>query len=33
VAGAALVLAGLALLAVRVEGRRWGRPRAAEAAA
>jgi DME family drug/metabolite transporter len=33
VAGAALVLAGLALLAVRVERRRWGSARAAEAAA
>ena len=33
VAGAALVLAGLALLAVRTEGRRWDRPRVAEAAA
>jgi threonine/homoserine efflux transporter RhtA len=33
VAGAALVLAGLALLAVRAEYRRWDRTRAAEAAA
>ena len=33
VAGAALVVAGLALLAVRVEGRRWDRTRTAEAAA
>ena len=33
VAGAALVLAGLALLALRVERRRWGSARAAEAAA
>jgi drug/metabolite transporter, DME family len=33
VAGAALVLAGLALLAVRVERLRWGSARAAEAAA
>ena len=33
VAGAALVLAGLALLAVRVERRRWGAPHTAEAPA